>query len=81
MEAFWNMAPVMIMQFNDVTTAATKEKQEDWEHIVLTMEGSWVRGLEGWHQVGHQVGHQANTTLPMGPKLLRGLLLQSGGCI
>ena len=77
MEAFWNMAPVMIMQFNDVTTAATKEKQEDWEHIVLTMEGSWVRGLEGWHQVGHQ----ANTTLPMGPKLLRGLLLQSGGCI
>ena len=90
MEAFWNMAPVMIMQCNDVTTAATKEKQEDWEHIVLTMEGSWVRGLEGWHQVGyhvghhvgHQVGHQANTTLPMGPKLLRGLLLQSDdGCI
>ena len=54
MEAFWNMAPVMIMQCNDVTTASTKEKQEDWEHIVLTMEGSWVRGLGGWHHVGHQ---------------------------
>ena len=26
MEAFWNMAPVMIMQCNDVTTAATKRE-------------------------------------------------------
>ena len=40
--------------------------QENWEHIALTMEGPWVMGLEGWHQIG-------TSHLPRGPKMLRGL--------
>jgi len=41
--------------------------QENWEHIAMTMEGGWVGELEGWHQIG-----SSNTTLPSGPKMLRG---------
>ena len=46
-----------------------KPIQENWEHIALRMEGGWVGELEGWQQISSST----NSTLPSGPKMLKGI--------
>ena len=55
-----------------ILQTSSKRIQENWEHIALPMEGPWVMGLEGWHQIGPS---NSNSSLPRGPKMLRGLFL------
>ena len=62
------MMTIMIMIIESMIMRL-KPQQENWEHIALTMEGGWVRELKGWQQISSST----NSTLPSGPKMLRGL--------